>query len=84
LVDVANKTEYKVSVDEEGYFYHMGILRDVDGDGLLDILTAKTNFPFFGTASPKMVWFKNPGSFLLACFFGLTPSFYSFYLLACS
>jgi len=62
-VDVKNKTEYKISTDEIGYFYHLGAWYDVDRDGLLDVVSAKTDFPFIGPGDGKLVWFKNPGAF---------------------
>jgi hypothetical protein len=47
----------QISPHKEGFFYHMGKWIDVDGDGLKDYITARTN----GKAGMgELVWFKNP------------------------
>jgi len=53
------KTEFVVKISEEldGYFYHMGEWLDLNGDGRLDFLTARSN------AAPgggQLVWFEHP------------------------
>ena len=52
---------YKMTPDKEGYFYHMGQWVDLNGDGLLDYITARSNgHPGEG----QLVWFERPaGSF---------------------
>lgn len=42
-----------------GHFYHMVQWVDMDGDGWLDILTARANGVFKFTG--ELLWFKNPG-----------------------
>lgn len=36
--------------------------RDIDHDGLLDIVTARTNDPVFGKAAGELIWLKQPAS----------------------
>ena len=52
---------YKMTPDKEGYFYNMGQWVDLNGDGLLDYITARSN----GKAGEgELVWFERPsGSF---------------------
>lgn len=47
--------------EKKEYFYHKAHLRDMDGDGDLDILTARGTKPVFGTAGGDLVWLRNPG-----------------------
>lgn len=45
-----------------GYFYHHALLRDMDGDGDLDILTARATKPLFGEEAAEMLWLEHPGA----------------------
>ena len=45
-----------------GYFYHHALLRDMDGDGDLDILTARATKPLFGAEGAEMLWLEHPGA----------------------
>ena len=65
-------SELKITKDKfagpYGWFYHKVEFRDMDGDGDLDIITARALFPLvpipFVAAGPKgeLVWLENPGS----------------------
>eukprot|EP00043_Microstomoeca_roanoka_P015092 m.150411 g.150411 ORF g.150411 m.150411 type:complete len:418 (+) comp16175_c2_seq6:146-1399(+) len=50
----------KISTDKNGYFYHMVIWRDMNGDGRQDILTARVNKPTIGKSTGELVWFEQP------------------------
>jgi len=41
--------------------YHRVIWKDMDGDGDLDALTARFNWPFVTAARTALVWLENPG-----------------------
>lgn len=43
-----------------GWFYHMSLPLDVDGDGLEDIVTARAIKPIFGASGGELVWLKRP------------------------
>jgi hypothetical protein len=43
-----------------GYFYHRALLKDVDGDGLVDVLAARATKPLFGATNGQLVWMKQP------------------------
>ena len=60
LYNTATGERNQISTNERNYFYHQAKFRDVDGDGLLDIITAKVNFPT--STIGKLVWFRNPGT----------------------
>jgi len=56
-------TELKISTDEEGFFYHQAEFIDIDGDGLQDVLAARTHKPApprLGKAVTEMIWMKQP------------------------
>lgn len=42
------------------YFYHMVEWRDMNGDGRLDILTARATKPVLGSAGGEMIWLEQP------------------------
>jgi len=52
----------KVSTDNKGWFYHAMVWIDVNQDGHLDILTARTYFSTFGKKYGQVLWLQNPGS----------------------
>ena len=53
---------FKISTDKSGYFYHRTVFADINGDGALDILTARATKPiFFGSEGGELLWYENPG-----------------------
>jgi hypothetical protein len=57
----------KLSVDKgsaflDGWFYHRALQKDVDGDGFVDVLTARATKPLFGTPGGELVWLRQPSS----------------------
>lgn len=60
LLDRQTKTTRKITKDKSGWFYHRIVWWDVDKDGLLDIVTARANKPFFGSAKGELLWLKQP------------------------
>ncbi len=51
-----------LSSPSTGYFYHKADWYDVDGDGLLDLITARATKPLFGSGSGELLWLKQPSS----------------------
>jgi hypothetical protein len=47
---------------KKGWFYHRTEEWDVDGDGLKDIVTARSTMPMVGTPQGELLWLENPGS----------------------
>lgn len=54
---------HELTKDEPGFFYHSAVWFDVNGDGRLDILTAKVNYPYHGEPKGRLLWLENPGHF---------------------
>lgn len=48
--------------DGKNWFYHDAEFKDMDGDGFIDIVTARANIPFIGGPTTQLVWLKNPGN----------------------
>ena len=46
----------------DGWFYHRASWVDVDGDGRLDVLSARAVKPLLGAAAGELVWMKQPSS----------------------
>ena len=53
---------HKLSTDLSGHFYHEAAWWDVDGDGHLDLLSARASKPVVGPSTGSLQWFRNPGS----------------------
>jgi hypothetical protein len=45
-----------------GYFYHKSEWIDLNGDGKLDLLTARGTKPIIGTAGGELLWLEQPAS----------------------
>ena len=43
-----------------GWFYHMVVWRDMNGDGRMDILTARATKPIIGHAGGELLWLEQP------------------------
>jgi len=56
--DVASKA-IKITTDKKGYFYHMTQWMDVDGDGLVDCVTARGTKGIFSSGG-ELLWLKQP------------------------
>lgn len=52
----------KISTDKKGWFYHNSTFVDMNGDGKLDVLTARATKPIFGQSGGELIWLENPGS----------------------
>jgi len=52
--------ELKISTDEKDFFYHQAEFMDVDEDGLLDIVAARTHKTLIGAANTEFIWMKQP------------------------
>ena len=50
----------KLTTDKNGFFYHMGIWRDMNGDGRKDLLTARVNKPIIGASTGELLWLEQP------------------------
>ncbi|KAG5653434.1 hypothetical protein H0H81_000436 [Sphagnurus paluster] len=43
---------------KSGWFYHRAVFADMDGDGILDMVSCRANQPLIGSASTMLVWLK--------------------------
>jgi hypothetical protein len=43
-----------------GWFYHRALLKDVDGDGLVDVVAARATKPLVGKEGGELVWMRQP------------------------
>ena len=50
----------KLTKDKPGFFYHRVIWHDMNGDGLLDIVTARAKKPLIGKAQGELIWLEQP------------------------
>jgi hypothetical protein len=55
-------TRHVVAQGPQGWFYHRTVLRDINGDERLDILTARAQKPVMGSAQGQLVWFEQPSA----------------------
>ncbi|MBM3274917.1 MAG: VCBS repeat-containing protein [Candidatus Sericytochromatia bacterium] len=53
-------TRHVVAQGPQGWFYHRTVVRDLDGDGRMDILTARAQKPMMGAAQGQLVWYEQP------------------------
>lgn len=67
VVELSDKTPtrgpYQLTKKKNGWFYHKGVLRDMNGDGHLDVVTCRCTdsvFPWSSKAS-ELLWLENPG-----------------------
>ena len=56
----------QLSPKRSGHFYHKGIWKDMNGDGLLDVITARAHQKSFFSKQfiGELVWFENDGNSL--------------------
>ena len=52
-------TQFKITKEKSGYFYHTGEWRDFNNDGYLDFLTARTDAK---KGDGHLLWLENPGT----------------------
>ena len=50
----------KLSAPKKDYWYHHVVWADMNGDGRLDLLTARATKSMFGHGSGELVWFEQP------------------------
>lgn len=68
LTDVtqATPTNFKISTDKKGYFYHQAAWHDMNGDGKLDVIAARATVPTIPTpwskAKGDLLWMEHPSS----------------------
>eukprot|EP00536_Pseudo-nitzschia_multiseries_P013546 jgi/Psemu1/35541/gm1.35541_g len=68
-IELATGEEYiitqSIGLGNESRFYHHSVFHDMDGDGLLDIVSVRSGKRIFPLPEPpvsgELVWFKNPG-----------------------
>jgi hypothetical protein len=53
---------FKITRDKKGFFYHRVEFIDMNGDGRLDLLTARANKPLFGASKGELLWLEQPAS----------------------
>jgi hypothetical protein len=52
---------HAITGSQGSWFYHKTSLVDMNGDGLVDVVTARANKPLFGAAKTELLWLENPG-----------------------
>lgn len=57
-----NNQTVQISRDKKGWWYHNAIWRDMNGDGRLDILTARARKGMFGGGGGELLWLEQPAS----------------------
>jgi len=66
LVRPSDATHFPITKDKQGYFYHRTEFVDMNGDGRLDIVTARTNKPIFGPSQGELLWLEQPATSALS------------------
>eukprot|EP00475_Leptophrys_vorax_P004872 TRINITY_DN1290_c0_g1_i1.p1 TRINITY_DN1290_c0_g1~~TRINITY_DN1290_c0_g1_i1.p1 ORF type:complete len:417 (-),score=125.51 TRINITY_DN1290_c0_g1_i1:37-1287(-) len=59
--DFGSSKPIKISTDKSGWFYHNATFIDINGDGKIDVLSARANKGIFSSGG-ELVWLENPGS----------------------
>lgn len=68
LTDVTQEasTNFQISTDKNGYFYHCAFWHDVNGDGKMDVIAARATVPRIPVPwnNPKgdLIWIEHPSS----------------------
>ena len=52
----------KLVKNKRGFFYHSVKWADMNGDGLLDIVTARAKKPIFGSSKGELIWLEQPAN----------------------
>mmetsp|Transcript_32794 Transcript_32794/g.56066 ORF Transcript_32794/g.56066 Transcript_32794/m.56066 type:complete len:427 (-) Transcript_32794:63-1343(-) len=52
---------HAISTPKNGWFYHVAEWWDMNGDGLMDCVSARATVPTFKPPQGELVWFENPG-----------------------
>lgn len=52
--------QFAISSPKSGYFYHRAVFIDMNGDGRLDILTARAHKGLMGTGGGELLWLEQP------------------------
>jgi hypothetical protein len=55
-------SQFKVSTDQKGFFYHVALLHDMDGDGDSDVVAARAKDPAlpWEQKASQLVWLERP------------------------
>ena len=59
-LDSTSSKPIELTAPKLGWFYHMVVWRDMNGDGRLDILTARATKPIIGRAGGQLLWLEQP------------------------
>lgn len=59
---MADSKPIRLTSPKLSWFYHMVVWRDMNGDGLLDIVTARAHDPLIGKPSGQLLWLEQPKS----------------------
>jgi hypothetical protein len=62
FVDLETRDQVELSTPKSGWFYHRAVWKDMNGDGKLDILTARGMKSMMGGSGGELLWLENPGS----------------------
>jgi hypothetical protein len=54
-------SQQQLTADKKGWFYHQSEFHDMNGDGHLDVVTARAKVNPFGKPGGEMIWLENPG-----------------------
>ncbi len=46
---------------KQGWFYHRAVPCDMNGDGRMDLVTARARIPLGGKPQGELIWLENPG-----------------------
>jgi hypothetical protein len=54
--------KFFIAEQQDDWFYHQAHFIDMDGDGLMDVVAARTHINAIGQSKGELVWFKHPAT----------------------
>lgn len=62
FIDLNSNEEFVLTTPKKGWFYHRSEWLDINGDGQLDIITARATKGMMGGSGGELLWLENPGT----------------------
>ena len=60
IVNLDSGESFQIAATKKDYFYHRVLFADMNGDGLLDAVTARAKKPLIGASDGEILWLEQP------------------------